>query len=157
MNRDPHKLLITILSLCLFSPSLLLAHTSSAVEYQKASEGLRLLRSEASGSLLKILVEKENLGSGEVEIAELSIPAGTESQGHTHGSIEFFYILSGEMEHIVNGESYLLKPGMIGIVRPGDTVVHKIPESGPCKTLVIWVPGGEVERLKKIFTEQPGQ
>lgn len=59
------------------------------------------------------------------------------------------------MEHIVNGESALLEPGMIGIVRKGDTVSHKIPSDVPCKALVIWAPGGEVERLAQFFESKP--
>lgn len=31
-----------------------------------------------------------------------------------HGAVEIFYVISGELEHVVNGWSYLLKPGMVG-------------------------------------------
>ena len=64
-------------------------------------------------------------------------------------------MLEGTLEHIVNGESVLLEPGMIGIVRKGDTVSHKVPSDVPCKALVIWAPGGEVERLAQFFESKP--
>ncbi len=31
--------------------------------------------------------------------------------GHVHGATEIFYVLSGELEHVVNGKSYILKEG----------------------------------------------
>ena len=142
---------LILLAVVAASPATLLAEAVSSIKYDKASSGTSLLSAKSSETVIKILVEAANLGSNEVEIGEITLPAGLESSGHSHGSIEFFYVLSGRMEHIVNGESSLLTPGMIGIVRPGDTVVHKIPGAEPCKALVIWAPGGEIERLKKFF------
>ena len=63
---------------------------------------------------------------------------------HVHGVTEIFYVLEGELEHVVNGESYRLKPGMLGYVKPPDQVNHKVAAGGPAaKALVIWAPGGK--------------
>jgi len=86
------------------------------------------------------------LGGAEVELGELTFPAGADSWDHAHGSTEIFYVLSGELEHVVNGRSTLLKPGAVGFVRPPDKVRHKTGSAG-AKALVIWAPGGEAARV----------
>jgi mannose-6-phosphate isomerase-like protein (cupin superfamily) len=132
------------------------AVTAQQPDYEKATHGTRIL--EAQGGLaIRMLVEASNLGSGEVEIGEITIPAGSGAarQGHRHGAIEIFYILSGELDHIVNGESHLLKPGDVGIVRPGDSVVHRVPGTEPVKALVIWAPGGEADRIAPGMQQRP--
>lgn len=98
-----------------------------------------------SGRLLDAVLQFLSRG------AQIGSPGGD----HVHGTHEIFYVLSGTMEHIVNGESAILEPGMIGIVRKGDTVSHKILSDEPVKALVIWAPGGEAERLAQFFTVKP--
>src|SRR5215469_3084249 len=60
------------------------------------------------GELWKILVDKSNLGGNELEMAELTLGAGTVVPSHTHGSLEVIYVLSGTYGHEVNGHYYLL-------------------------------------------------
>ncbi len=124
--------------------------------YEKASQGTRWLERE-SGARIKMLVEQANLGSGELEIAEIVFPAGRgPGGGHLHESIEIFYILSGTFEHTVNGDPHTLTPGMIGIVRPGDTVIHTVLSEEPVRALIFWLPGGEADRLEKFgFKSRP--
>ncbi len=102
------------------------------------------------GSVFRILLDDENLGNKDIEIGELVLPPGTESASHAHGSLEIFYVVEGLLEHIVNGQSHMLEPGMVGFVHAGDQVVHKIPGEKPTKVLVIWVPGGESSRPGRI-------
>lgn len=128
--------------------------TTPAPEYDKASAGTRVLSSE-SGLVIKMLLEASNLGGDELEIGEITFPAGTRDDGHVHGAMEIFYVLSGRLEHVVNGDSYLLEPGMVGVVRQGDTVAHRVPGTEPCRALVIWVPGGEADRLARFFDVRP--
>jgi uncharacterized cupin superfamily protein len=66
---------------------------------------------------------------------------------------EAFYVLQGELEHVVNGRSVKLSPGMVGSVRPPDTVRHKTGASG-AKALVIWAPGGEIARVTARWRPQ---
>jgi quercetin dioxygenase-like cupin family protein len=125
------------------------ARDESRVEYARSTAGTRWLESER-GTTIKLLVEAANLGGSEVEIGEITFPGGPRpaGQGHLHGSIEIFYVLSGEMNHVVNGESHLLKPGMVGIVRPGDRVAHGVNSTDPVRALVVWAPGGEADRIR---------
>ena len=109
----------------------------------------------AGGTTLRVLLDQMKLGSGEVDIGEITFPPGADSGDHAHGAIEIFYVLSGELEHVVNGKSELLKPGMIGFVKPPDKVRHKVPGKEPAKALVIWAPGGEAGRITKNW--KPGQ
>ena len=39
----------------------------------------------------------------------------------------------------------------MSIVRPGDGVVHRVLSDVPVKALVIWAPGGEVDRIAGNF------
>jgi quercetin dioxygenase-like cupin family protein len=106
------------------------------------------------GTRIRMLLEEANLGGNEVEIGEITFPPGVNSGEHLHGATEIFYVLSGELEHVVDGKSHLLKPGMLGFVRPPAKVNHIVPGKEPTKALVIWAPGGEahriVDRWKKI-------
>jgi quercetin dioxygenase-like cupin family protein len=113
--------------------------------YAYATNGVLDLRNP--GELWKILIDRSNLGGSELEIAELTLAAGTTVSGHTHASLEIIYVLSGQFGHEVNGHYYLLKPGMVGIVRPGDQVRHLVPKGGDAKILIIWAPAGEAQRI----------
>jgi uncharacterized cupin superfamily protein len=53
-------------------------------------------------------------------------------------------VIEGELDHIVNGESHLLGPGMTGVVRARDRVVHKTQSDNGVRVLVVWPLGGEV-------------
>ena len=110
--------------------------------------------SPTSGTRIRMLLEEANLGGKEVEIGEITFPAGVNSGEHLHGATEIFYVLSGELDHVVDGKSHLLKPGMLGFVRPPAKVNHVVPGKEGAKALVIWAPGGEahriVDRWKKV-------
>ena len=113
-----------------------------------------LYESPTSGSRIRMLLDEGNLGGTEIEIGEITFPPGVNSGEHLHGATEIFYVLSGELEHVVDGKSRLLKPGMLGFVRPPSKVNHVVPGKEPVKALVIWAPGGEgarvVGRWKKL-------
>jgi quercetin dioxygenase-like cupin family protein len=85
----------------------------------------------------RLLLDESNLGGKEMEMAEITIPAGTTVASHTHRSLEVIYVLSGTYGHEVNGHLYLLKPGMVGVVRLGDHVRHIVPKEGDAKLLII--------------------
>ena len=36
---------------------------------------------------------------------------------------------------------------MAGVVKPGDEGMHRVLSDGPVKALVLWVPGGESDRI----------
>ena len=148
-------LLTLMLSACLLAQPAL-AQEDTPVDYEKASKGTRWLGTDKSTPIFKVLVEASNLGGNEVESAEITFrPSPEPGRPHQHKSLEIFYVLSGEFEHIVNDTLHVLTPGMVGIVRPGDWVRHQVRSSTPVKTLVIWVPSGEVERLAGIFESWP--
>jgi quercetin dioxygenase-like cupin family protein len=106
-----------------------------------------------SGTTLRLLLDERNLGGTEIEIGEITFPPGANSGNHPHGSTEIFYVLSGELEHVVNGEKHLLQPGMLGFVRPPDQVNHVVPGKDPVRALVIWAPGGEAQRIVGRWTK----
>jgi quercetin dioxygenase-like cupin family protein len=107
----------------------------------------QIFKSPTSGTTLRLLLDERNLGGKELEVGEITFPPGVNSGEHLHGATEIFYVLSGELEHVVNGTSQILKPGMIGFVRPPDKVNHVVPGKEPVKALVIWAPGGEAQRI----------
>jgi quercetin dioxygenase-like cupin family protein len=98
------------------------------------------------GTTLRVLLDEAGLKGSELEIAELTFPPNSDSNDHKHAVTEVFYVLDGELEHVVNGKSVKLAPGMVGAVRPPDSVRHKTGAAG-AKTLVIWTPGGEISRV----------
>lgn len=145
------KILAFALS-CFLMP---LAAQAQVSGYEPGTSGTRLLQG-GNGFSIKMLVEQANLGGAEVEIGEIIFPVGSQGgTGHLHESIEIFYILEGEFDHIVNGVHSVLQPGMVGIVRPGDTVIHRVLSDVPVKALVIWAPGGTADGIAKFMTEIP--
>jgi quercetin dioxygenase-like cupin family protein len=124
--------------------------------YKRSSAGTRVLENDA-GTVIKVLVERSVLGDSGVEIAEATLPvgAGAGAASHRHGVTEMIYVVSGELDHVVNGIAHRLTPGMVGIVKPSDTVIHRVVGQAPVKMLLIWSPGGEVERLAQRFRQRP--
>ncbi len=115
--------------------------------YARASTGTRVIEL-GSGTSIKMLLDASNLGSAEVEVAEITFPVGLNpAAGHRHGVTEIFYIVEGVLGHVVNGEEHRLVPGMAGVVKPSDEVMHRVLSDVPVKALVVWVPGGEGDRI----------
>jgi quercetin dioxygenase-like cupin family protein len=106
-----------------------------------------------TGTTLRVLVDHAVLNGSEVELGELTFTPNTDSGDHQHGVTETFYVLEGELEHVVNGNSVKLTPGMVGSVRPPDKVRHKTGPAG-AKALVIWAPGGEIARVTARWRAQ---
>ena len=149
----------TLVSICVAAPGYATpaaAQEPEVPEYDRATHGTRWLESDG-GPTIKMLVEESNLGSGEVEIGEITFPVGSGASGgeHMHGRVEIFYLLSGTFDHVVDGEAHRLTPGMIGIVRPGDNVIHRVIGDEPVRALVIWAPGGEIGRFDSGFRQRP--
>lgn len=105
------------------------------------------------GTTLRLMIDQSNLGA-EVSLGEMIFPPNSNSGEHGHGAIEIFYVVSGEFEHVVNGKSQFLKPGMSGFVRPPDKVNHKTGPSG-AKVVVVWVPGEEAGRIASRWAREP--
>jgi uncharacterized cupin superfamily protein/ketosteroid isomerase-like protein len=105
-----------------------------------------------SGLRLRILVDAAALGEMALEVAELTFPGGARTgPEHRHGSTELLYVLSGTLDHVVEGRTHRLRPGMMGIVRAGDEVAHTVASDEPVRVLAIWVPGGELDRIRPAF------
>jgi len=93
---------------------------------------------------IKVLVEEASLGSTGAEVAEIYFPPGFKGTTHPH-ELEIIYVLEGELDHIVNGESHILKPGMVGIIREPDLVVHRTHSPEGVRAIFVWPLGGEVD------------
>jgi quercetin dioxygenase-like cupin family protein len=124
-------------------------------DYARATAGTRAFEwgPEEDPVRMKVLVEEAILGSPGAEIIEIDFPPGYESRSHFH-ELEILYVVDGELEHIVAGESNVLKPGMIGVVRFPDEVIHKASPEHGAKVLVIWPLGNEVKGFDGM-TELP--
>jgi quercetin dioxygenase-like cupin family protein len=106
-----------------------------------------------SGTTLRLILDESNVGP-EVSVGEIIFPPNLDSGDHQHGAIEIFYVVSGELEHVVNGKSEMLKPGMAGYVKPPDTVRHKTGAAG-ARAVVVWVPGDEAKKIVARWTREP--
>ena len=143
--RTSRMSLSTIVGACALLASASAVHAQAPADYQPASSGTREL-TLGSGTVIKMLLDASVLGMDGVEVAEITFPAGASSAGHRHGAMEMFYVVEGVLGHVVNGVEHRLGPGMAGVVKPADQVEHRVLE-GPLKVVVIWVPGGEGDRI----------
>ena len=130
---------------------LLCAAVGSHAQTRPASQGRTY--QAAGGTKLRLMLDESNLGP-EASLGELTFPPNSDSGEHTHGAIEMFYVVTGELEHVVNGNSQLLKPGMAGFVKPPDRVRHKTGPAG-AKVVVMWVPGEEGRRIASRWSREP--
>lgn len=144
-------LMFIVLTLVVAGP----ASAQDTASYRRSSAGTRILENDA-GTVIRILVERSVLGDSGIEIAEATLPvgAGAGPASHRHGSAELIYVISGELDHVVNGTAHRLTAGMVGIVKPSDTVIHRVIGPTPVKLLLIWAPGGEVDRLAQRFRQR---
>lgn len=108
----------------------------------------------AGGTTLRLMLDDTNVGT-EVSLGEMTFPANLDSGDHKHDAIEIFYVVSGVLEHVVNGRSQMLEPGMAGYVKLGDTIRHKTGPGSPVKTVVVWVPGAEAKKIASRWTREP--
>ena len=105
------------------------------------------------GTTLRLMLDEGNVGP-EVTLGEMVFPPNSDSGDHKHGAIEMFYVVSGELDHVVNGKSQILKPGMAGFVKPPDSVRHKTGPAGT-KVVVVWMPGEEGRKIAARWRKEP--
>ena len=135
-------LLIGILALCLGTHGAAQSDKPQGITYRSPT-----------GTTLRLMLDESNVGP-EVTLGEIVFPPNSDSGDHKHGATEMFYIVSGELEHIVNGKSQVLKPGMAGYVKVPDSVRHKTGPSG-AKAVVVWVPGDEGKKIASRWKREP--
>jgi quercetin dioxygenase-like cupin family protein len=93
-----------------------------------------------------------------VDIGILTFPEGTNTGGHQHPQTEIFYVVEGQLEHVVNGESTFLDPGELGFVSPPDFVNHVTADGiGPTRALVIWAPAGNAGSIASRWERVGGE
>jgi len=116
-----------------------------AYNYDVATAGTRQFEFDTGTEpgVIKVLLESRNLGSNDVEMAEIFFPPDYHGTTHPH-EFEIIFVLEGQLDHIVNGVSNLLDPGMVGVVREPDLVVHRSASPEGVRVLVVWPRGGEV-------------
>jgi len=127
------------------------ASTTGATQQTETLQGTTYR--SPGGTTLRLMLDDSNVGP-EVTLGEMVFPPNQDSGDHQHGAIEMFYVVSGELEHVVNGVSQILKPGMSGFVKPPDKVRHKTGPAG-AKVVVVWVPGAEGKRIASRWTREP--
>jgi hypothetical protein len=127
-----------------------------ASESQESIEG-GVFESSPGGATLEVLFHGE-ARDVPVDVGILTFPAGTNSGDHQHPATEIFYILEGALEHVVNGESTILEPGMLGFVSPPDFVNHITdPNGGPTRAMVLWAPAGNAASLADRWNRIDGE
>ncbi len=117
-------------------------------KYQVVSSGTRQFEWDTDKGMgwIKVLVEAHTLGAPGAEVAEVFFPPGYEGQPHPHG-LEIIYVLDGVLDHIVEGKSHILNPGMVGLVQAPDLTVHKVVSDQGVRALIIWPLGQEIKGL----------
>ena len=119
-------------------------------EYDFQSSGTRQFEwdDEKDIGWIKVLLEEANFKDTKVEVAEIYFPPGYQDIAHMH-ELELLYVLEGKLDHIVNGKSHILMPGMLGIVSEPDLVVHRSDSDYGARVLAIWPNGKEVKAIKE--------
>jgi mannose-6-phosphate isomerase-like protein (cupin superfamily) len=104
------------------------------------------------GSIIRELASPRNSALTGHSLAEIRHPPGTASQEHFHTEAEeVYYVLSGEGEMRIDGETRPISPGDVVVIAPRER--HKVMQhgEGDLVMLVTCVPAYSVEEV--IFTE----
>jgi quercetin dioxygenase-like cupin family protein len=152
-----HRLILVMAALTSLAACSRTPDPAPRADYDIATAGTRQFEFDTATApgVIKILLEESNLGSAGVEMAEIFFPPDYHGTTHPH-DFEIIYVLEGTLDHIVNGESHLLTPGMVGVVREPDLVVHRTASPDGVRVLVVWPTGGEVAGFEGSgMREQP--
>jgi quercetin dioxygenase-like cupin family protein len=144
MRRQPARVGLMVIS----AAFLMCGGSGHAAQAPKPGPTL----SDPARGELRMLLDKTGLGSSELSIGERTYRANYTSAEHGHQGLEILYVLEGEYQHEINGKTFVLRPGMIGVVKPGDLVRHKTG-AAPVKLLMIWAPGEEGERVAEGWVQ----
>ena len=72
------------------------------------------------GSTIRSILDRTNAPVKNQSLAEAQVPAGTATQRHYHRlAEEFYFILSGSGEMVINGETRTVGPGDAILIPPG--------------------------------------
>jgi quercetin dioxygenase-like cupin family protein len=85
------------------------------------------------------MLDESNLGA-EASLGELTFPPNSDSGEHTHGAVEIFYVLKGEIHFLCEGKAYACDAGTLVHV-PRGTVHGFSYGSGGGQMLEITGPG----------------
>src|SRR5690242_14095090 len=85
---------------------LLTSIAGAQTNYSKSTASV--LDFKIGATSVKVLIDSATLGGGEMEMAHLTFAPGQTPRGHVHGKVEILYVLSGELDHVVNGVSHML-------------------------------------------------
>src|SRR5438105_114845 len=132
-NRFQYDQTLMQLSYGFVTAALVASGLAAIASAQSKPQGV-IFRSPG-GTTLRLMLDETNLGK-EASVGEITFPPNSDSGEHTHGAIEIFYLVSGQLEHVVNGVSQILTPGMAGFVKPPDKVRHKTGPAG-AKAVVV--------------------
>ncbi len=80
-------------------------------------------------------------------IEEFMPPGAAEVRHHHEHSLQFFYILTGEVLMEINGENVLIPAGSGVRILPGTRHQIRNPSSGPVRFLVISQPPSHGDRI----------
>ena len=101
---------------------------------------------------MKILMGPDTHGVTHLSINLVIVPPGSNSDTHSHDeSEEFWIVLDGRGEVVVDGERTAIEPGMIVYAPPKSK--HRIANTGnePLKAYFLFAPPGPEKALLEIM------
>lgn len=103
-------------------------------------------------SKIRELMAPRNSGIRRQSLAEAVVPVGCATEEHYHKkSEEIYYILTGQGDIRVNGETAAVKPGDAIALPPGS--VHKIWNRGPTDLVFLCLCVPSYEHEDTVITE----
>ena len=87
---------------CAFAAMLVFVAAPAAIAQSEQPQGTTYRA--PGGTTLRLMLDESNVGK-DVSLGEMIFPPNSDSGDHQHGAIEIFYVVSGELDHVVNGVS----------------------------------------------------
>jgi len=104
---------------------------------------------------MKVLMSPETHGVKHLSINMVIVPPGSKSDTHSHGEAEeFWIILDGRGEVVVDEEKRSIEPGMIIFAPPRSK--HRIVNTGnePLKAYFLFAPPGPEKALLQMMRKE---
>lgn len=98
-------------------------------------------------------LSRQKMVQDDFEVYYYSDPNGVRVAPHLHENYEFQLLLEGDVQCVVNGSTFELKPRDLVIIPPGSRHFNKVSHDQPYRRFIVWFSAGFLNRLTSLSSD----